>query len=690
MYIDKEDIIESIKYQKSHISNIIRFDNDLVNTLYKILYAVFIQDKKYILLDAPTGSGKSIIGFVVSQCIHYLRDIDRQRQINNMKVSGLSEDALISFNDEYDLIKDVYYLTSSKILQDQIDKDITRFSLNSTSMLKGVANYKCKDLVDYYKSIAQGVTSLDIMLKEATYNHRPCVGCDMTNIKEKYPNCFDVCEYRLKRFETSEANVAVLNYHYAIQVLNSEGFSYFRKRFLTICDECHQVSDIVDNMFTCSLKFEDIEKLYKIIKKALQLKYNPSEESIFYSDRIEDFYNSMNNHFQITGNVRSEIIEFMKNYNMIIESSIKPGIEEILKLMDTDKNLKLKSSLSNILDRFKQIHITCDYFISVLDERPDDVYFHVYDNCIDIKDLNRSHTMKTKFLDKCSEKYLFMSATIGDFSEFVSINGLDPEDTISISLPNKFDFSTSPIYLCNAGNLRKVDYLNNIDKCIDMVLDILTKLHPNEKGVVHTHTFDINRRLIDRCYQIPELRDRILWYSDSVEKLACINKLINSESPLFIVGPSLTEGLDLKYDIGRFNILIKTPYPPINEYTRAMMNYSPYWYEHTTKQTIIQSIGRTNRMPDDRSVVYFIDSGLSRYKNSLGKCITDRIKTFDKSIIQKDDVAYDIDDIIKIKNAENINSLSYFVDEQKYSEPLDPSGTFDGFPSLDKDEDLPF
>ena len=40
-----------------------------------------------------------------------------------------------------------------------------------------------------------------------------------------------------------------------------------------------------------------------------------------------------------------------------------------------------------------------------------------------------------------------------------------------------------------------------------------------------------------------------------------LEKHINSSEPTVIVTPSMTEGVDLKYELSRFQILCKVPYP---------------------------------------------------------------------------------------------------------------------------------
>ena len=106
-----------------------------------------------------------------------------------------------------------------------------------------------------------------------------------------------------------------------------------------------------------------------------------------------------------------------------------------------------------------------------------------------------------------------------------------------------------------------------------------------------------------------------------------MKELKQSQLPLVIVGPSLYEGLDLKYDEGRFNILLKVPYPGIDDYVRAKMERIPFWYERVTIEKTIQAIGRTNRAVDDRSTTYLIDSTFSKIApKMLGSKIQERLE----------------------------------------------------------------
>ena len=62
--LNKQLIIDSIResfseHPEYHQTQI------LTTSVYRIIYSIFIDKKKIIFLDAPTGTGKSIIGYMI-------------------------------------------------------------------------------------------------------------------------------------------------------------------------------------------------------------------------------------------------------------------------------------------------------------------------------------------------------------------------------------------------------------------------------------------------------------------------------------------------------------------------------------------------------------------------------------------------------------------------------------------------
>ena len=99
-----------------------------------------------------------------------------------------------------------------------------------------------------------------------------------------------------------------------------------------------------------------------------------------------------------------------------------------------------------------------------------------------------------------------------------------------------------------------------------------------------------------------------------------LRKHINSKKPTVLLSPSMTEGVDLKGDISRFQVLCKVPYPYLGDkLIRKKMNKWKWWYPLQTAKTIVQSVGRSVRSKDDHAVTYILDSDWIRFYNKNSK-----------------------------------------------------------------------
>lgn len=92
-----------------------RIENTQKPIIEQVLLA-YVNNKKCFILEAPTGSGKSIMAFIINHTIAAYHHRDSQVG---------------------------YILTSSKSLQEQMINDARNFGLNRFKLLKGQGNYIC-------------------------------------------------------------------------------------------------------------------------------------------------------------------------------------------------------------------------------------------------------------------------------------------------------------------------------------------------------------------------------------------------------------------------------------------------------------------------------------------------------------------------------------------------------------------
>ena len=79
----------------------------------------------------------------------------------------------------------------------------------------------------------------------------------------------------------------------------------------------------------------------------------------------------------------------------------------------------------------------------------------------------------------------------------------------------------------------------------------------------------------------------------------------------------MTEGVDLRGELSRFQIVCKIPYPYLGDkLIRKKMNRWKWWYPLQTAKTIIQSVGRSVRSKEDFATTYILDEDWFRFYNS--------------------------------------------------------------------------
>ena len=84
-----------------------------------------------------------------------------------------------------------------------------------------------------------------------------------------------------------------------------------------------------------------------------------------------------------------------------------------------------------------------------------------------------------------------------------------------------------------------------------------------------------------------------------------------SLSPLVLVSPSMSEGVDLPYDKCRFQVIYKVPFPYLGDRQVNMRRQRDQkWYAYKTVMTLMQAYGRGMRAQDDECYTYVLDENI--------------------------------------------------------------------------------
>jgi Rad3-related DNA helicase len=134
--------------------------------------------------------------------------------------------------------------------------------------------------------------------------------------------------------------------------------------------------------------------------------------------------------------------------------------------------------------------------------------------------------------------------------------------------------------------------------------------HANDRGLILTSSekrcFDImnnlsekNRKRIRICHSRNE---------NGMSQDEVLQEHAQDENGV-LLSSSLWEGVDLKDDLSRFQIIAKAPYPNLSEKrTKIKMGKFPLWYKSQTLMKLLQGFGRSIRNEDDWAVTYVLDS----------------------------------------------------------------------------------
>jgi ATP-dependent DNA helicase DinG len=233
---------------------------------------------------------------------------------------------------------------------------------------------------------------------------------------------------------------------------------------------------------------------------------------------------------------------------------------------------------------------------------------------IELKPLDISPYCRPVF-EKCS-KVLIMSATILNPKAFCRSVGLIHDNEVKfIQVKSDFPIENRPIYplniaYLNFNNLQLSEVKSNISKAIDNIMTI----HRKDKGIIHTTSYEQLNFIKEN---IPQDNARRLLVTDpEIQRDEVIQEHINSVKPTVLISPSLHTGLDLKGELSRFQIITKVPYPNKGDrWINAKRHLDEDWYYWQTALKLAQAYGRSIRSKEDWAKTYILDSAFGYFLN---------------------------------------------------------------------------
>ena len=581
----KEQIISAVnEVTKEKFGKDFNFRPGQYEAIVDILDSFYNSSVDMYILEAPTGSGKSIIAMICSLVL----ERDKKRG---------------------------YILTSELALQDQYNSDFFRYGLN-WGCIKGAGNYQCA--VNF-----QPFPSGDCRLRKLSYK------------QAEELECFGECGYLQNRGKSINSAVSLLSYSYALiqrnyvedQCLKKGETPPFQKRDFVFCDEAHSLIDIVQGHFA--------PRFNQSLIDAIKFLDTFQQKNGYGSNQISSPVNSVlflmeyeDDKSKIADNLKSLfdylLIQLQKNAVMS---------EAISKKFDNWNNIpadyrKAISSAEFTKDAFCKV----DDFLKIINNVGADKMVKTVNitnkdsNEIVLNCVEEGYMVDKHFSQRFGFKIL-MSATIGSPKYFM--NAIGSKNVRFNRIRSHFDFTKSPIYFMQNNRVTYKSLEEVTPKLVKYVSKILDE-HYDKPGIIHSGSYSLAKKL---WMLLPgKHKARVKLYEGSSEKMAAVESL---SSNTVVMGPSLTTGLDLKDDLSRMQIFLKVPYPSLgNNFVKEKMNYYPDWYRWTAVIQILQGVGRSVRNENDWALTWILDS-----------CFLDLMKdpyafdeTFKNRIIKIDDI----------------------------------------------------
>lgn len=481
---------------------------------------MFDEGKKAILLDAPTGTGKSLINMTVAL---------------NMKGNS-------------------FITLPQKILQKQY---IDEFPGLCTE-IKGRNNYMCR-LVS--ASCAEG-------------------SCRQSG-KHKC-NEAEMCQYWMQKELALDAQICVSNFTYFFL----EGGNAFGNRELMVIDEGDDIaeSSILD-LCSVTISHRTMKSLYDFVD--------------FKMDDME---------------VLDSAKEILKEE---IDDTVEKGVHSLVDVKELDAYRDLYHRIGRVEDDW-----VAQRDKTFVKGRHGSLRPGLYDSLV-FKPLSIAVYAENMLWNR-ADKYIVSSATILNKDMYIKETGLgflDPDDIAYVIMDSPFDIARRPIYYLGnkIGKLTAKEMSNNLHKAIDEIIRI-AEMYPDERGLIHCTSFK-NVSSIYNMLNMSDIADRMIYHNNDTDRNDLVNMMMIGQTPSdsIVVSPSLTRGVDLKYDRLGFNIIFKTPYPNTLDKRIRIRSSDFRWYSLIALREIIQSYGRGMRAADDRCDTYVLDAGFRGLVNGVVK-----------------------------------------------------------------------
>jgi Rad3-related DNA helicase len=524
---------------------------------------------KTVILDAPTGSGKTLIADTVGKIA--------------WEKSGWSG-----------------YFTSPLVsLIQQVEAD--PLVGPGISTLTGRRNYLCDWVAHGPQRPRQYPISPPLMADEAPcVTGMKCPKCNGTGWEgdlkcKKKVDAKDIlkicpalqegrCEYYRRKAAAMAAPLAGLTLAYllrAVRVDADEDATGFTARDYLFIDEAHNLESSGRQELSFGLSRKSLDTM----------RWGAFWENDigFQIDQLEDMPNT-------------EVIEILQKASECVEEAVNISAKEV---EESDGDRKLYREFVRRSSLLTKLHTSLSMpseswaFTLRIGKTRTEPYLEV------------SPVTSRAFLKlhmwPLAEHRVLSSGTFGDIKEYLDEVGLGGEEAKVVTVPYSFPPENGPIYTMNTTRLSQATHDEAMPKILEAVNGILDK--EPERGLIHAPSYALANELlygIDRRHA-----SRLVSHGSNDRNLTLDQWLHSGREDSVFIGVAMTDGLDLADELARFQIIVKAPWPDRGDrqiVRRLALEDGERWYRAVTARSLWQAVGRVVRSATDVGRTYVLDS----------------------------------------------------------------------------------
>lgn len=572
-----------------------------------------IEEKKTILVNAPTGLGKTICSLAPSlyQAIQYNKKViyltSRQTQVNQV-LKTISQINQKREEENKQSLKATTFIGKKNMCYKEINADNPDPSLKCKKAKTPGKCSQCKNTKNQieYEDLSEMLGDLS------------CIEDFMRICRSE-----GFCPYTVAQLEMRKSDIIVCDVNYVF--ISSISLGFFStlgvdlSECIIIADEAHNLPDRIRNSYSYSISTQTLQFAkeefalceFDCSKQKLILSHIKKTLEILYSSKKE--FNTYEYHIEKN--------EFLYQFESSLGHDIKPKdvIEKLVEVEDFLLRKELKSqswcgSISRAIEEIYDFKPQKYVFTLELTNQKGVEHFSVKLQCLDI-----AQYISPIFNESFSS--IIMSATLTPLNMFRDVMGVIEANTLELKSPFMSErqmividdeittqFSQRSSQMFSKIALRLEEYL--ITATSRNALIFFPSYSFMQKVVDEMHLLRLNRKILKEKRGMSQ-DDK----NDMIRKFKTQGINTNSHVLFAVTTGSFSEGINLPKEALEMVIVVGVPLGVPDLFTKSLMRFYErkykkgqlYGYIAPAISKIVQAAGRCIRTDEDKGVVILMD-----------------------------------------------------------------------------------